>query len=192
LWSGAGNSVAAGTAWTSSSSDPEEDIISAWNKVLTDLGLEPIKGQTPGVQPPVRRYGSGGESPEHRALKEYVCVNPQLVGADAECESFTEYSFPSLDAVDVIFKTPSSWVAVEVKSRISDQIEQDYERGLYQCVKYHALLDAMRKDMRYPVPSLVRVVLLLETQLPRKFRNTAEALGIEVIEGISVPEGYHE
>lgn len=165
---------------------------SRWNKVLTDLGLEPIKGQTPGAQPPVRRYGSGGESPEHRALKEYVCANPQLVGAEAGHEGFTEYSFPSLDAVDVMFKAPSGWVAVEVKSRISDRLEQDFERGIYQCVKYHALLNAMRKDSRYSVPSTVRVVLLLETQLPQKYRSTAEELGIEVIEGISVPEVHHQ
>lgn len=160
---------------------------SRWNKVLNDLGLEPITLDQEGPQVETRRYGRGGESPEHRALKEHVRAHPELVGACNSDEGFIEYSFPSLDAVDVLFKSPTRWVAVEVKSRVSESVEGDYERGIYQCVKYRALLEAMRNDQHYAVPEAIRVVLLLEKSLPRTHRDTAQALGVEVIEGVSIP-----
>lgn len=160
---------------------------SRWNKVLKDVSLEPIEA-APGLAPgAVRRFGGGGESVEHHALKEHVLASPLLVGASAGDEGFAEYTFPSLDKVDVLFKSPARWVAVEVKSRISDKLEEDYERGIYQCVKYRALLEAMRNDHHYAIPESIRVVLLLETYLPKKYRNTARSLGVEVIEDVAVP-----
>ena len=100
-------------------------------------------------------------------------------------EPFVEYSFPSLDAVDVLFKNKKRWVAVEVKSRISS--EKDYERGLYQCVKYHALLEATKKDDNYKVPEDIQVVLLLEKTLPQRYKQAATELNIKVIENIKAP-----
>lgn len=162
---------------------------SRWNRVLSDLDLPAVRNSTDNEPTSTRRYGRGGESPEHLALKNYVCANPALVGADPADAFSVEYPFPSLDTVDVLFKGHNRWLAVEVKSRISDQLEEDYERGIYQCVKYRALLMAMQKDMRYRVPENIHVVLLLESSLPQKYRNTANALGIEVIENIHVPKG---
>jgi hypothetical protein len=165
---------------------------SRWNKVLSDLRLPPIKDPSEKKQHPNRPHGGGGESPEHKALKEHVYNNPNLVQVDHSYMGFREYSFPSLDAVDVLFKSCDQWVAVEVKSRTSDQFEGDFERGLYQCVKYRALLEAMKSDSHYAVPDKFRVVLLLETKLPQQYRSTAKALGVEVIEGIAVPQVNHE
>ena len=72
-----------------------------------------------------------------------------------------------------------------MKSRISS--EKDYERGLYQCVKYHALLEAMKKDDNYKVPEDIQVVLLLEKTLPQRYKQAATELNIKVIENIKAP-----
>ena len=81
----------------------------------------------------------------------------------------------------MLFQSRDRWVAVEVKSRVSDRVEKDYERGIYQCVKYRALLQAMHEDDRYSVPREVEAVLVLETRLPEKLRNAAKLLGIRVV-----------
>ncbi len=161
---------------------------SRWNKVLSDLGLEIIKSANQDDLYSKRAFGRTGESPEHLALKNYVCSHSELVGAGNNDKGYIEYSFPSLDTVDVLFKSPNRWIAVEVKSCISDNYRGDFERGIYQCVKYRALLEAMYKDEHYSVPENVQVVLLLETSLPDKYKSTASDLGVDVIEGISVPK----
>ncbi|MBC7283907.1 hypothetical protein [Hoeflea sp.] len=92
-----------------------------------------------------RRYGKGGESEEHRALRLWTKRNPgkidsRFAGAIAE----TEFDLLSGDRVDVMLRHRAKWIALEVKSRRSN--EADYIRGVYQCVKYRAVLEAM--DMR--------------------------------------------
>jgi hypothetical protein len=92
------------------------DFGSRWNAVLEKLGLPPIQG----TATLVRRFGGGGESPAHKALKQYVERNPGIVGVSGGAEVFPEYALPSLDKIDVLFKSPNLWTAVEVKSSVSD------------------------------------------------------------------------
>ncbi len=152
---------------------------SRWNSVLQQLGLP--AAVAPAV-PAAPRRGRGGESQEHRALKAYVKSNPDLIGVEVGADAFEEYALPSLDTLDVLFKTPTVWTAVEVKSSISEGVPGDYERGLYQIVKYTALLQAMRRDPKYPIPEILRVVLVLENSLPAVLVPLKTTLGITVIE----------
>lgn len=92
-----------------------------------------------------RRYGKGGESAEHKALRLWTKnypgkVDPRFSNAEVE----TEFDLLSGDRVDVMLRHRAKWIALEVKSRKSN--EADYQRGVYQCVKYRAVLEAM--DMR--------------------------------------------
>ena len=160
---------------------------SRWNKVLKDLGLEPIKEHSSSTIS-YFGHGRGGESKEHKALKNFVASNPEMVGASKSDQVFPEYPFPSLDTVDVMFKSPDHWIAVEVKSRISDKAPKDYERGIYQCVKYQALLIAMQQDHRYAAPEKITVVLLTESRLPSEYRDTLNSLDVKLIENVIVPE----
>jgi hypothetical protein len=86
----------------------------------------------------------------------------------------------------VFFKSDDACIAVEVKSTICDSFPADYERGLYQTIKYGALLKAMTRDRRYAIPFSIRVVLLLESKLPLEYKRTAEVLGVEVIENVKI------
>ena len=95
-----------------------------------------------GIQYNTRRYGRGGEGPAHKALREWVTANPAAIRkgfADARTE--TEVDLYSGDRVDSVYYCGDRTVVLEVKSRISDEI--DLRRGVYQCVKYRAVKKAM-------------------------------------------------
>lgn len=106
-------------------------------------------------------YGRSGEGPNHKALRLWVCANPGKIRrkfADAVTE--TEVVLDSADRVDAVFNLKDEVVAVEVKSRDSDLI--DLRRGVYQCIKYRAVLDAM--DIRQS--GTVTAMLVTEGKLP--------------------------
>lgn len=158
---------------------------SRWNNVLDYLKLANVW-----LPPnPQRVFGSGGESPAHKALKEYVRDHPSLLRVDGGAETFTEFALPSLDAIDVMFKEHDQWTGVEVKSALSDGVAGDYERGIYQTVKYKAILNAMRSDRRYGVPQSVRVFLVLESSLPPALKAVAAALEIKFVENVKPSDG---
>jgi DNA topoisomerase VI subunit B len=76
------------------------------------------------------------------------------------------------------------WVGVEVKSRVSDGNPDDYERGLYQVVKYKAVLEAQAR-IDYPDnPPEVHVLLALENELPADRRELAAALRVRYLERV--------
>lgn len=117
--------------------------------MLRRLGVEPIDAVDE-VEPPGGVYGRGGESPERKALKSYVLNNPHAVGLSEHVDRVAEYPFPSVDAVDVLFKSVNcGWR--RKSNRTSDGMVKDYERGLYQCVKHRPFwtLCASIASMRY-------------------------------------------
>jgi len=151
-----------------------------WNLVLSHLGLKPLES-SPGLVEAARRFGSGGESKQHLALKNYVADHPSCIGLSRRLSrGRTEFALPSGDCVDVLFLSEREWVAVEVKSIISSS--DDVARGLFQCVKYLAVIDAWRgyegdgRDRR--------ALLVLEGELPRKLIPLRNTLGVKVIENV--------
>jgi len=156
-----------------------------WDRVLQECELKKIQGgvstdsEDSDVAPPKRGGWSGEpESEEHRTLKEYVASNPSLIGLPhSAAKGRTEYLFASADSADVVFTAPQHVVGVEVKSRISN--DADLNRGLFQAVKYQALLRAEQKACLSPPTATA--VLVTERPLPLKLRNLSKVLGIEVI-----------
>jgi hypothetical protein len=126
-----------------------------------------------------KRLGLGGpaESKEHHQLKMYVSRHPAQFGAPRGCKKGkVEKRLDTLDEIDVWFMHPGEELAVEVKSTRSNEI--DRQRGLFQCVKYRALLAARARLDRSK--SEVRARLVSEVPLSGKLRGWARALGIEV------------
>ncbi|BAR58914.1 hypothetical protein NK6_5757 [Bradyrhizobium diazoefficiens] len=121
--------------------------------------------------------GGPPESEEHIRLKEYVCNNPLLVGAPKGCKKgWPEKQLRSLDEIDVWFMSPGKELAVEVKSRRSNDF--DLQRGIYQCVKYRTVLEAQNKADR--ITSKVRACLVSERKLPDDLARLADLLDIDV------------
>lgn len=155
-----------------------------WDAVLAHFGIEAPSPPNLSVLLPVsqrRRLGGQGESDAHRELKERIAADPTLVGLSASGFSAqVEYIFPSADTVDVLFSGKGQRVAVEVKSRISDS--SDLLRGIFQCVKYRALLDAEAAIERRRADG--HVLLAIEGTLPAELALVARTLGIAVLDGV--------
>lgn len=118
-----------------------------WDRVLSELDLTTYTPFTPSeiseISNPSILTG-GGEGLEHKKLKNYILNNPDKIGIKGRAEGYTEFPLPSGDKLDVCFKlTDGSVIAVEVKSTISD--DADITRGIFQTVKYQAVLEAMQR-----------------------------------------------
>lgn len=161
-----------------------------WVDVLHYFDLEPVApAKSKALQAIAKeaKYGrAGGETEDHRRLKEYVKGNPQLIGLSKSLCGEIEYPFASGDELDVLFKCGRNWVGVEVKSARSDT--PDIMRGIFQCVKYKALIEATQRYEQVDVGS--RVVLVLGGTLPPELRRVVGLLKIELVEKVRVPDSF--
>jgi len=147
-----------------------------WLKVLDALALAPAEVLLEKVELPT--FGGSGEGPEHKALKAYVSTHPEVVGLrSSAAPGKTEEPLLSGDFLDVSFVDRHEWVAVEVKSHISSQA--DIHRGLFQCVKYGAVMKAQSQALGRDLA--VRAVLVLGAPMPEQLLSLKNMLGIEVI-----------
>jgi len=117
--------------------------------------------------------GRGGEGPNHKALRLWVKANPhKLLPTFKVGRAETEVDLHSGDRVDVVYYARATTIALEVKS--ADSNEADFERGIYQCVKYRAVLKAM--DARQE--AYVQALLVTEERLPGYLTNLARRLSV--------------
>jgi hypothetical protein len=158
-----------------------------WDAVLKHFNLAPALPDQEMIELAKRAgYGQGGgESPEHLALKEYVAQNPHVLGL-AKTTPKTEHRFGSGDEIDVLLKYPKEWVGIEVKGINSD--EPDLMRGIFQCVKYEALIQAEQKLTQQTVGG--RVLLVLGGSLSPTLREAADLFEIDVRERMAVPARF--
>ena len=120
--------------------------------------------------------GQSGEGRNHRNLRLWVKNNPGKVDNKSDgARTETEVVLKSGDRVDVVIYGSDKTMAVEVKSR--DSNETDLERGIYQCIKYRAVMAAM--DIR-DNPNIIPV-LVTENALPGNLNNLAKLHGITLV-----------
>ncbi|MGR3378047.1 hypothetical protein [Salipiger abyssi] len=148
-----------------------------WLEVLKEFDL-PVPAPTIS-QGSMAAFG-GGEGEQHKTLKEYVQINPRIVGHQDIGD--TESLLLSGDRLDVSFRDARRWTGVEVKSAISGEL--DLQRGIFQCVKYKAVMEAMLLASGASMSCTVDVVLVLEGQLPASLTPLRNQLGVQVLEGV--------
>jgi hypothetical protein len=157
---------AAGEVYKLSADEWADLYQKVFGKPLDDQTIDQVrsdrkKGTEKDGIPTGRNYGSGGEGPYHKALRLWVEVNPGAVdSAFANATADTEVDLDSGDRIDVVYKLIDRTVVIEVKSRISNEI--DLRRGVYQCVKYRAVRQAM--DVREN--TTIEALLVTENELP--------------------------
>ena len=117
--------------------------------------------------------GGGGEGEEHKKIKDRLARFPQEIGISPSDTPETEYVFRSSDKADLLFRTGEEWIAVEVKP----SHDPDIKRGLYQCVKYEALLKAEIKVDKEPVKG--RTILVVGRELSQEEEELRKILDIE-------------
>ena len=144
-----------------------------WDWVLAQLGLKPkISSSDVEEIRSGKVHGYGGEGVEHKELKEYIASHPALVGAKEK--GITEYILLSGDRLDVWF--PNSKIAVEVKPSTSP--DADVLRGLFQCVKYKATIEAEAAVMGEKPEA--KVILVIGGHLSQSNKGIQQTLGISV------------
>jgi len=123
-----------------------------WDELLEELDISPIDSTIENLDDRGRAYSkflerSGGdESEDHRFLKKYITSHPEAIGLDPESGVQVDYPFLIGDQVDIVFGTgPGKWTVVEIKvGEIGELV-----MGIYQLVKYRALLQAEKGHNDY-------------------------------------------
>ena len=122
-----------------------------------------------------RNHGGEPESEEHKKLKAWVAENPHKIGIGKSFgKGVPESSLLSGDTVDVLFNNGTNFVTVEVKSCRSN--DDDFRRGIYQCVKYRAVKQAEH----HPNNATVRAILVTERELNEELKARARILDVSV------------
>jgi hypothetical protein len=120
-----------------------------WDQIAAALGvarLEPASGELEADKGdvlllPKVQAGRGDESPEHKALKRWVSKHPEVLADFGTFEpGRNEAVLSSGDRLDVLFANGRQRLAAEVKT--SKCSEDELMRGVFQCVKYRAILRA--------------------------------------------------
>ena len=152
--------------------------------VLEELGLSmPQKIIHKRLQAAVQRP-STHESLAHKQLKIYVAHNPQCVDVEKSlAPGKIEHRLLSGDIPDVLFENKRHCIAVEVKSHISD--DNDILRGLFQCVKYRAILEAYQ-SLGIAKYQVVDARLAIERTLPKDLIWVKKVLDVKVFENIQI------
>lgn len=150
-----------------------------WPWVLSALGLMPYKGNP--SEKSIRKglYNKKeSESTYHKALKEYIFNNPNEFSIDEFKSKKIEHILLSGDRLDVYFLLKNGkQIAIEVKSRISN--DADILRGIYQCVKYKAVLTA--ECQAHGQKANVDAFLIIENEMSEDNRKTANMLSVKYL-----------
>ncbi|OIX91207.1 hypothetical protein BFS14_23965 [Serratia fonticola] len=156
----------------------------SWHKILTLFDLSPAASDFTKLIHKAQNFRGGGESKAHKALKEYVASNPKKIGLKGEAIGQQEYRLPSGDSIDVLFEFRTEYVAIEVKPASSK--DADLTRGIYQCVKYQAVLEAMQRTTDKKIN--LRTILVIAGELSSSLIALKNILGVEVIENVTCPD----
>ena len=152
-----------------------------WDWVLHMLGLKEcvITDEETSDISKAFSGGFGGEGEEHKALNNFIASNPSVLKHKIISKGETEHILLSGDRLDVFFKAEN--VAVEVKPKFSP--EDDVTRGIFQCVKYKAVLEA--ESIIFGDYKDAEIFLVIGGKLSPKNRKIANDLGIKVYENIN-------
>lgn len=156
-------------------------VFQDWDAVLSALSLEPLPPAAVDLPPvsDVVPQGGAGEGEAHRKLKEAVAQHPEWLDLPKSmAPGDTEVLLYSGDRVDVVFTNQHQRVAVEVKAIAAPLSE--VVRGMFQCVKYSAVLIAEAKTTQQTTDCFA--VLALGGTTPPELGGLRSILGIEVHE----------
>ena len=154
-----------------------------WDEVLGALSinpLPPVSVDLPSVSDVIRQGGTG-EGEAHRKLKEAVAQHPEWLDLPRSmAPGAIEIPLYSGDRVDVVFVSKKRRVAVEVKA--AGVAPNEIVRGLFQCVKYSAVLIAEAKAEQRSIDCTA--ILALGGAMPPELASLRSVLGVDIRDGL--------
>lgn len=128
------------------------------------------------------KHGFGGEGEEHLKIKDFIINHPEVLSIKRVAFSQKEYVLLSGDKLDLYFECKNNThYAVEVKPSTSP--DDDVLRGIFQCVKYKAVMDAQRVADYGTYEN--RVLLVIAGSMSKENKLIANDLGIKYIENFT-------
>lgn len=155
-----------------------------WDQVAEAFGAEvlPLRhaklDDAEPIQLPVIPKVFGPESPRHKALKLWVRMNPGIFHHFGKFKvGRNEFVLSSGDRLDCYFLNDEGGLAVEVKASNAD--DNELKRGVYQCVKYRAVLRAEKEALRLPP---IGSAVLVSTRRPgHEVRQLLKRLQVDFV-----------
>lgn len=155
-----------------------------WERVLAHFGSQALNPEPlpiahgPIPLPAMPKHAGALESDAHKALKHHIAKHPQILTAYGIFPpGSNEHPLRSGDRLDVFFQTNTDMLAVEVKPK--DAPEAEIIRGVFQVVKYRAVLKA--EQLIAGQPPTAQAVLALGSQPSLKTRQIAARLAVNII-----------
>ena len=140
----------------------------SWGDVLAACGLKETKSSRSKQKrrrPRRSGWSTGSESDEHKRLKQMIADAPALVGLEADEKGVQEHPLWSGDRMDVYFKRAAVGVEVKTANAGFDEIH----RGVFQCIKYKAVMQAQQiHDRKIPTADCL---LALGGALPEELKD---------------------
>ncbi len=157
-----------------------------WDRVRRHLGItkaqtgKPDRNRGEPIPPPNRlKFSDGPESELHRGLKIWLAAHPDALSAFGKFDKGnTECVIASGDRLDVLFTNAGMRLAAEVKT--SEAPDDEVQRGVYQCVKYRAILRAMQ--LAAAEPPNAQAALVVDCQTTSTVRRLAERLSVIIVD----------
>jgi hypothetical protein len=154
-----------------------------WDELLRALNLSPIKRELKDLDKIgkeysayIKRKGTSDEGEGHRKLKNYVADNPKALGLSTSKKGIKEYLFPSGDECDVIFDMAGdTYAVIEIKN--GDEGDGELVKGVYQAVKYRALMEAEKGHGK----SVEVYAFLVAYSITRDVEDLASKFGISCV-----------
>ena len=150
-----------------------EGVLEAYGLAAARSGRRRTKARPKPVRPNRKQWHTGPESDAHKRLKRRIASDPRLVGVKRRGTGEEEQWLWSGDEVDVYFKGAA--VAVEVKA--GNAARGELHRGVFQCIKYKAVIEAQQIS-EGEVPT-ADCRLAIGGRLPDDLRGLCERLGVE-------------
>lgn len=163
-----------------------------WPDLLKAFGLAaPIppkgysrapNGKKHGRRPPdPRNWHFGPEKEDHKNLKMRIAASPVMVGLARGQKGKSEWRLWSGDEVDVHFEKANAAVEVKAHSAQRDELL----RGIFQCIKYKAVLQAQQIYQR-AIPT-ADCILAVGGELPVELKRTAKLFGVKYFDRLASP-----
>lgn len=164
--------------------DAVHDYGRRWDRVAEALGAELLEptfddpARMERFELPVIPDAYMPESDEHKALKAWVSTHPGVFMDYGRFDrGAVEHKLSSGDRLDAYFSNGVECLAVEVKASTASDAE--LIRGIYQCIKYRAVLRAEHIAQRKP--ALCDAVLVSPRRLSKQGRMLAKRLHVDFV-----------